>query len=120
MQGRVINATSSNLTTGKLSANDEQLTTLQRPENEVSEGRFNNSGAKVQVKGARKIWGTMAESTVRSVKNVITRFCNVAPSRLNVKRKNRVMSDINKSVWWYIIHADEKVLSDLESKWDCN
>ena len=83
-----------------------------------SGGEGSKHRTKVQVKGAHKIWGTMAETTVRSVKNVITRFCNCTPRGLYVKRKDRVVAATNKSVWWYIVHADEEVLCDLETKWE--
>lgn len=35
-----------------------------------------------------------------------------------MKRKDRVVAATNKSVWWYIVHADEEVLCDLETKWE--
>ena len=111
MPGRAANVKASNSVAGG-GSNKVQLTTS------GSESEGSNHRTKVQVKGARKIWGTMAESTVRSVKNVITRFCNVAPGGLYVKRKDRVIATTNKSVWWYVVHADEKVLCDLESKWE--
>ena len=88
------------------------------PSNSSTESENYNHKTKLQVKGARKIWGTMAESTVRSVKNAITRFCNIAPSGLYVKRKNKVTVPANKNVWWYVIHADEEVLCDMENKWE--
>ena len=112
VQGRGTNAATR---PGSSPPNGVQLTTS-GPGTTESEG--SNDRAKVQVKGARKIWGTMAESTVRSVKNAINRFCNVAPSGLSVRCKDRVIAATNKSVWWYIVHTDEKVLCDLESKWE--
>ena len=60
----------------------------------------------------------MAESTVRSVKNVITRLCNISHRGMYVKRKDRVSAATNKSVWWYIVRADEEILCDLETKWE--
>ena len=35
-----------------------------------------------------------------------------------MKCKDRVVAATNKSVWWYIVHADEEVLCDLETKWE--
>lgn len=110
--GRAANTKTSNSVAGG-GSNKVQLTTS-GSESEAG----SNHRTKVQVKGARKIWGTMAESTVRFVKNIITRFCNVAPGGLYVKHKDRVTAATNKSVWWYVVHADEKVLCDLESKWE--
>ena len=34
---------------------------------------------KVKVTGARKIWGTMCETTVRSVTGVISKLCKLKP-----------------------------------------
>ena len=70
---------------------------------------------KVQVSGARRVWGTLRESTVRSVKSVISRLCNVNTG-IRIKRKTRTLSD--KPQWWYVVHGDESVLSNLESRWD--
>ena len=43
---------------------------------------------KVKVTGARKIWGTMRETTVRSVKGVISKLCKIE-SGFKVKRKDQ-------------------------------
>ena len=68
---------------------------------------------KIRVIGARRVWGTLKSSNVKSVKNVIARVCKVGEVR--VVRKDRVKPDMNKSMWWYVIHA---ILSDLETKWN--
>ena len=44
------------------------------------------------------------------------RVCKIGEVR--VVRKDRVKPGTNKSMWWYVVHAKESVLSDLETKWD--
>ena len=71
---------------------------------------------KVKVTGARKIWGTMRETTVRSVKGVISKLCKIE-SGFKVKRKDLTGDSLNKPKWWFVIHADESVLAKLDSGW---
>ena len=72
---------------------------------------------KVQVAGARRVWGTMKDSTVKSVKNVISRVCKI-DGGLRVKRKTKDNPVTNRSKWWFVIHADEHLLSELDAKWE--
>ena len=71
---------------------------------------------KVKVTGARRIWGTRRSSNVKSIKSVIARICKIG--ELRVIRKDRVKPSTQKSTWWYVLHAKESTLSDLETKWD--
>ena len=44
------------------------------------------------------------------------RFCNMQGLRIRRKtRRNRISGRL---IWWFVIHADEAVLSDLDGKWD--
>ena len=70
--------------------------------------------ARTKVDGARRIWGTMNQTSVKTVQNAISRFCKM--DGLSIKRKTKTGS--SKSSWWFVVHADEKVLCELESKWD--
>ena len=70
--------------------------------------------ARTKVDGARRIWGTMNQTSVKTVQNAISRFCKM--DGLSIKRKTK--TGTSKSSWWFVVHADEKVLCDLESKWD--
>ena len=74
------------------------------------------SRARVKVEGARRIWGTHPHATTRTVENAIDRFCNI--QGLNIRRKVSRNNQSGKSSWWFVIHAEESVLNDLESKWD--
>ena len=60
-------------------------------------------------------WGTMSHTTSKSVENVITRCCNLAG--LKIRRKTRT-ADTGKISWWFVIHANEAVLCELDSKWE--
>ena len=70
--------------------------------------------ARTKVDGARRIWGTMNQTSVKTVQNAISRFCKM--DGLSIKRKTKTGS--SKSSWWFVVHADEKILCELESKWD--
>ena len=72
---------------------------------------------KIQVIGARRIWGTLSECTVNSVKNVISRICKLE-NGLHVRRKTKFSPVTNKTKWWFVVHADEGLLSELNTKWD--
>ena len=71
---------------------------------------------KVKVTGARKIWGTMRETTVRSVKGVISKLCKIE-SGFKVKREDQPGDSLHKPKWWFVIHADESDLAKLDSGW---
>ena len=71
---------------------------------------------KVKVSGARKIWGTMRETTVRSVKGVISKLCKIE-SGFKVKQKDQPGDSLHKPKWWFVIHADESDLAKLDSGW---
>ena len=68
---------------------------------------------KIRVIGTRRVWGTLKSSNVKSVKSVIARVWKIREVR--VVRKDRVKPGTNKSMWWYVVHAKESVLSDLET-----
>ena len=68
-----------------------------------------------KVQGVRRVWGTLRACTAPSVKNVVERLTNIG-SNIHVKRKFRTTN--NRTRWWFLIHADERVLSELENQWD--
>ena len=55
--------------------------------------------------GARRIW---SECIINSVKNVIFRVCKLT----------KVSPVTNKTKWWFVVHTDEGLLSELNTKWD--
>ena len=72
--------------------------------------------SKVKVAGARRIWGTLRDCTIKSVKNVIARVCKI-DSGVHVKRKVKENPTSKKTRWWFVLHATEDLLCDLEGKW---
>ena len=72
---------------------------------------------KVRVVGARRIWGTLKNSTASIVKSVISRLCKV-DGEIRVRRKDKEGTLSKRSMWWYVVHGDEPLLTQLESKWD--
>ena len=58
----------------------------------------------------------MKHTTTKTIKNAISRFCNI--EGLSIRRKTRNNPSTQKENWWFVIHADEVLLNELESKWD--
>ena len=52
-----------------------------------------------------------------SVKNVISRICKLE-NGLHVRRKTKFSPVTNKTKWWFVVHADEGLLSELNTKRD--
>ena len=69
------------------------------------------------MEGARRIWNTYIHATTKTIKNAISRFCNI--EGLKIKRKIRMNNRTGKNVWWFIVHGDESTLRELDSKWEC-
>ena len=79
----------------------------------VSEsGAIGDGGRKVKVDGARRVWGTMRVCTEVTVKSVIERCCGIKTVRVRRKTSTR-----GGQHWWFVLHADEAVLSSLEENW---
>ena len=71
---------------------------------------------RVRVQGARRIWGTMKQTTHTSLKHVILKFCPT----ISLKIKRKTISDQDGQVkrWWFVIHAPEDVLTTLDTAWE--
>lgn len=72
---------------------------------------------RVNVEGARKVWGTHPHATTKTVENAIARFCKPVQG-LRIKRKTSTNENSGKVSWWFVIHADESVLCELDDKWN--
>ena len=70
----------------------------------------------MKVEGAHRIWATHPHATIKTVENVIARFCKM--QELRIKRKKGRNGATGRTIWWFVIHADEAVLSKLDQKWD--
>ena len=73
------------------------------------------NGPRVRVEGARRVWGTMKHTTTKTIGNAISCFYKIED--LKIKRKVRSNPSTQKQSWWFVIHADEVLLNELESNW---
>ena len=84
-----------------------------------SENPSTNSqtGSKVKVAGARRIWNTLPTC---SAKDIATTISKVVPTKLDlrVKRKTKNIAKNSKTVWWFVVHGSESDLTILEHDWD--
>ena len=81
----------------------------------VKVARPNLNSEKVMVSGARRVWGTMKETTTAAVKNTIRRLSG-CEMELKVRRKTKELSN-NRYLWWFVLHDDEERLQMLETAW---
>ena len=111
-------ATRSRITTGTSTAPEASASAASSSEapESTAQGSSSERRPRVKVKGARKVWATHPHATVKTVENVISRFCNI--QGLKIRRKIRRNEISGKSIWWFVIHANEAVLSELDAKWD--
>ena len=74
---------------------------------------------RVRVNGARKVWGTLKNTTVKGVSNALTVLGKVPSNALTIKRKYKTVNTDSKRVvrWWFVIRGEEKVLEQLENNW---
>ena len=75
-----------------------------------------SAAGRVPVVGARRVWGAYALCTPAAIQGAITKLTSVK-TNLQVRRKTRVLPN-NKSVWWFVIHGQESLLSTLDAEWD--
>ena len=82
---------------------------------------------KVEVKGKRKVWGTLSTTTVAAMKNAMKVISKV--EGLEIKRKYRLKeaqkaslesntASIQVSKWWFVISGEESILVQLAKNWD--
>ena len=76
------------------------------------------SRQRVQVKGARRVWGTVKATTTTVVKATLKRFSTTGEGVL-VKRKYKTAGDGSKRVirWWFVVRGEEAVLQRLQDEW---
>ena len=101
-----------------------------KPENkQSSDGQANASPTdkphhnlikqKVPVAGARKIWGTMKETSATAVTSTLTKLTSVTNDQVRIKRKYKsVNRNNNRMRWWFVLRGDEDTLVKLESEWE--
>ena len=69
---------------------------------------------RVKVDGAHRVWGTTMHTTTKSISNAISRLCKI--EGLTIKRKTSNNPSAKKKSWWFVIHADEALLHELDTK----
>ena len=74
-----------------------------------------NPKTKVPVAGARKVWGTMKETTTAALSNTLKKLTSVS-DQLQIKRKYK--SNSVKNRWWFVLRGGEDLLTKLESEWE--
>ena len=74
---------------------------------------------KVPVMGARKIWGTMRETSTAAVTTTLSKCTTVGDDQLQVKRKFKSINGTNRLVrWWFVLRGSEDALMTLEREWE--
>ena len=71
---------------------------------------------KIRVEGARRVWGTMKVTTVFTLMNALSKMFNA--TNLQIKRKTVLDNAGEVKRWWFIIHASESVLCNLDDTWE--
>lgn len=69
----------------------------------------------VIVRGSRKIWGTRRSDDVDYVSSVLGEI--ISSNLFSVKRKFKSSTPSSPNRWWYVIRADEDVLTTLVANW---
>jgi len=81
-----------------------------------SSGTAGTGRHKIQVVGAHRIWGTV-KTVLSSLSSVISHTCKI-DGGLRVKCKTKGNPMTHRTKWWFVIHADEQLLSDPDAKWE--
>ena len=68
---------------------------------------------RVCVEGARKVWGTMKVTTSASLKYAVSRVCNITALQIKRKTVSDHAGQVNR--WWFVMHAPENQLLDLDA-----
>ena len=89
-----------------------------------SQRRINHPPTKnrVQVPGARKIWGTHPNATTQAVSKTIAALTEMSIASISIKRKYKMSPQSSGggklSRWWFVIRGDEEAMRQLEGKWN--
>ena len=78
-----------------------------------------SSKRRMQISGARRIWGTLKTTTCAAVSSSLKRLISFS-DQIKVKRKYKTARD-NHAVakkWWFILRGSEECLQQLENEWE--
>jgi len=72
-----------------------------------------------QVKGARKIWGTLRTTTTTAIERALSTLTKVSSKDVVVKRKYKTAQRDPHQVtkWWFVLRGEEEVLQQLQEEW---
>ena len=87
--------------------------------NEKRDAKHSPSRARAQVEGKRKVWGTLKTCSAAAVKSAISSLTNVPSNELSIRRKYKMATTNPERVtkWWFVIGAEERVLTELQEQW---
>ena len=98
----------------RIANRNRNSTATSRPPHRQQDRR--STTGRVPVVGARRVWGAYAFCTPAVIQSAIAKLTTIEV-KLQIKRKTKVLPN-NKSMWWFVIHSQESVLSVLEAEWD--
>ena len=71
---------------------------------------------KCKVVGARRIWGPFYFCSPNAVLGCIKKLTGI-DAKLRARKKTKDLAN-NKTIWWFVLHGDEKDLCTLDEEWD--
>ena len=76
---------------------------------------FQHAG-KYKVVGARRIWGPFYYCSPIAVLSCIRKVTGI-DAKFRIKKKTKELTS-NKTIWWFVVHGDEKELCALDGEWN--
>lgn len=92
-----------------------------RPDNSSPTREERHKVNREKVTGARRVWGTFADATTKSVKAAMRKVFAIGESDekdLNVIRRYKPGGRGRKARWWFILKSNESTLAEIEGKWE--
>lgn len=81
----------------------------------VAQNKSRSNNGKRKVPGARRVWGPFHFCSPNAVLGCIKRLTGT-DAKLRIKKKTKEVAN-NKTIWWFVIHGDEKDLCILNEEW---
>ena len=78
-----------------------------------------SSEEKIEVKNARRVWGTLRTTTSAAVRTTLQQLIGFPESDVIVKRKFKTANGDSDRVikWWFVVRGNEETIQQLESGW---
>ena len=98
------------------SSHKEQPKSSSQPKDQPHSGHNSKvNHEKELVTGARRIWGTMRNTTTPAVLSAIRKLTTIG-DKISVRRKTKEYD--GHSRWWFIVKGEEEQLKELDGEWD--